>query len=561
MPHEALTRYLKYEEITILINELMKKFPDLMTIESIGKSYEGREIWVITVTNIKTGPACDKPAMLVDGNIHATEVTASTVALAHLLYLLEGYGHDKEVTRCLDTRAFYIIPRVNPDGAEAILSDSPRFLRSSTRLFPYADPIEQGLVVEDVDGNGKLLTMRVRDKNGKWKKHPDDSRVMIKRAPTEEDGEFYRIFAEGRLYNYDGVTVQPTRPPEGLDLNRNWPSNWAPDHLQPGAGDFPLSEPEIHAMAHFVSAHRNIVTWVAGHTFSGVLLRPGFMEPDEKLPGSDLDHYTLVGAEGTRLTGYPAINVFNDFRVNQDEEVYGSIEWGYSHRGIFLWAPEYWAPHRAAGFEVEDYARWFFDHDNDCEMKLVNWSDRELGEEGFVDWFEFDHPELGSVELGGFDIIRGMVNPPESKLFAEVEAFPKWFLWQHLMSPLLNINRIEVMQLAEQNWKIRAVVENRGYLPSYGTEKAMEIQVVREGIAEIQMPANATILHGDTRQSFGQLMGRSGRSTPSTPVWAPENMADRALIEWIVQADKGTSVTVEARHERAGVARASVDLV
>ena len=108
---------------------------ELMTVEVAGTSHEGRSIWLATVTNTATGPHDEKPALFVEANIHATEITASTAALHLLHHLTTGYGTDPAVTRALDTRTFYVIPRVNPDGVElALRAEDPVYLRSSTGL-------------------------------------------------------------------------------------------------------------------------------------------------------------------------------------------------------------------------------------------------------------------------------------------------------------------------------------------------------------------------------------------------------------------------------------------
>ncbi|MDP6040490.1 MAG: M14 family metallopeptidase, partial [Candidatus Latescibacteria bacterium] len=208
MPNIQFDRYYRYDDLTRLLHTYAEENPNLVKIHSIGQSHEGRDIWLLTVTNSDTGPAEEKPALWVDGNIHATEVSASAACMYHLNTLVTQYGKDENITRCLDTRAFYICPRINPDGAELALADKPKFIRSSTRPYPYdEDPIE-GLSYEDVDGDGRVLSMRIADPNGPWKPHPDEPRLLILREPTETGGEYYRLLPEGFLENYDGVTIK-----------------------------------------------------------------------------------------------------------------------------------------------------------------------------------------------------------------------------------------------------------------------------------------------------------------------------------------------------------------
>src|SRR5499425_2803676 len=152
MPNVRFDRFYRYEELSDLLAAFAAEFPQLVSLESIGRSHEGRDIWVVTVTNRGTGPAHEKPAFWVDGNIHPTEVAASAACLYFLNELTRGYGKDADITRALDSRAFYVCPRINPDGAEWALADRPILVRSSTRRYPYDEEPVEGLLVQDIDG-------------------------------------------------------------------------------------------------------------------------------------------------------------------------------------------------------------------------------------------------------------------------------------------------------------------------------------------------------------------------------------------------------------------------
>ena len=227
MPKIRFNRFYRYNELTRFLKAYEKEYPNLIRLESIGKSHEGRDVWLITATNFKSGSDAERPALWVDGNLHASEVTGSTAALYLIHSLVTRYKKDENVRRAMDTRAFYIAPRVNPDGAEWALADRPKEIRSVTRPYPYSeDPMEGLTAWEDVDGDGRILQMRIEDPNGAWKAHPDDPRLMEKRDPIEAGGKYYRILPEGLIKNYDGVTIPVRRPKEGLDLNRNFPAGW-----------------------------------------------------------------------------------------------------------------------------------------------------------------------------------------------------------------------------------------------------------------------------------------------------------------------------------------------
>jgi len=100
--------------------------------------------------------------------------------------------------------------------------------RSSTRPYPWDEEEIEGLTVEDIDGDGRILQMRIADPNGLWKDHPEQPGLMIRRDPIETGGRYYRVLPEGTIENWDGVNIPIAPPPQGLDLNRNWPADWAP---------------------------------------------------------------------------------------------------------------------------------------------------------------------------------------------------------------------------------------------------------------------------------------------------------------------------------------------
>jgi murein tripeptide amidase MpaA len=562
MPQVRFDAYYRYEELTRILHAYAEEYPQLVRIESIGKSYEGRDIWLLTVTNFATGLAEEKPALWVDGNIHASEVSPSSACLYLIHRLTREYGSNEKITRCLDTRAFYICPRVNPDGAEWALADKPKIIRSSTRPYPYDEDPIGGLVVEDIDSDGRMLMMRIPDPNGNWKKHPEEPRLMIRRDPDETGGEYYRILPEGRFdepFDPAILTLQPKK--EGLDLNRNFPSNWRQEHEQSGAGPYPTSEPEVRAIVDFIAKHPNITGGVTFHTWSGVLLRPYSHQPDDAFPAEDLWTYQKIGAKGTEITGYPNISVYHDFKYHPKEYISGVFDdWMYDHMGVFAWTVEIWSPQRQAGITDYKFIDWFREHPVEDDLKLLKWSDEALGGRGYVDWYEFEHPQLGKVELGGWDMLYAWRNPPPEFLEKEVALFPDWLVWHLLISPKLEIYEATVEPLGDALYKVRLVVQNTGWLPTYITKKALEKKLVRGVVAEIELPEGATLRTGKPREELGQLEGRAYKPSAVT-FWSADPTDDRAKVEWVVHAPQGGTVRLIVRHERAGVVRAELPLV
>jgi murein tripeptide amidase MpaA len=558
-PRPAFDRFYGYDELTETLQGWADERPELYALESIGKSHEGRDIWLAAITNTETGPALEKPALLIEANIHAVEVTGATAALYLINRLLSEYGGDERITRVLDTRAFYVVPRLNPDGAELALAERPRFIRSSTRPWPLVEELD-GLYEEDLDGDGRILMMRIRDLNGSWKAHSEEPRLMVRRDPDEEGGEYFRMLWEGRIRNYDGVTIKIAPPLEGLDLNRNFPMEWAVEAEQRGAGPYPTSEPEIRAMVQAIVERPNITAHLAYHTFSGVHLRPYSSYPDDYYPTNDLRAYKLLGEKATEITGYPAVSIFHDFKYDPKQTVKGGAnDWLYDHLGIYSWTTEFWSPQREAGIEDYQYIEWMRDHPLEDDLKLIRWSDEQLDGKGYVDWYAFDHDQLGEVELGGWDLMYAWANVPPQFLEREIAPHSELAIWHLLVSPRLEILSLDAEELGEGSWLVRLVVHNTGWLPTSVSDKAVERKAVRPLEVEITLPEAARLHGGEKKVELGQLDGRVHRR--SLLWWASDDAtSDRAKAEWVVEAPAGSVAQVEARHQRAGIVRRELTL-
>ena len=561
MPDVRFDTYYRYEELTRILKAYVQEVPRFVRLESIGRSYEGRDIWVASVSNFETGDPEHKPAFWVDGNIHASELSPSSTCLYLIQRLVTAYGSDADVTRCMDTRVFYVCPRVNPDGAELALADKPKLIRSSTRPYPYDEEPIGGLVREDMDGDGRLLQMRIQDPTGPWKSHPDEPRLLVRREPTETGGQYYRLLPEGRIDDFDGalIRVQPNK--EGLDLNRNFPVNWRQEYEQQGSGPYPTSEPEIHAVAQFIASHPNITGGVAFHTWSGVMLRPYGDQKDEALPAEDLWTYEKIGKKGTDITGYPAISVFHDFRYHPRKVITGTFnDWLYDQLGAFGWVVEIWSPQTQAGIEEFDPIDWYREHPAEDDLKMLQWSDEVLGGKGYVNWYPYEHPQLGEIELGGWDYLYAFRNPPPEFLEKEIAPLVDWLIWHLLISPRLELYEVSAKPLGENTYHVRLVLHNTGWLPSYVTKKAMDKKLVRGVVCEIELPDAASLETGEPREELGQLEGRAYK--PSAPGgFNPADPTDeRAKVEWVVHAPEGGVVKLTARHERAGTLAVEVEL-
>jgi len=557
----AFDRFLRYDDMVEWLRAREAASGGVMRLETYGRSHLGRDLWLATLTDPSTGAAEDKPAHWVDANIHAVEVTGGVAALALIDRLLTGHGADPVVDEALRTRTFYIAPRVNPDGVEDALADSPVFHRSSVRPWPWTDGHRwPGLIPSDVDGDGVIRTMRIADPDGAWVEHPEDSRVMV---PVPADGHVegrqrYRLLSEGVVEDHDGFTIDTPRDPAGLDLNRNFPAGWSTSVL--GSGDHPLSEPEIDALVRAVRERPNICGYNAFHTSGGVLLRPSSTRPDGDLPAADLWVWKRFAERGTELTGYRCHSVYEDFTWDRRHLMSGAADdWAYDHLGLFSWTTEFWdVIHHATGERASTHF-WFEGPTVEQELAVARWSD-EHAPGGYVGWTAFEHPQLGPVEIGGADDFALWTNAPPSMLAAEVRPHADFAIHQALASPRLVIGLLEAESLGDDNWRVRLGVANTGWLPTDISGHARKERLVLPIRASITTASGspATTVGGPSTARLGQLAGRAAMNLGGRP--PSDGTPDRLLHEWTVRAPAGETLTIEVSHQRAGRITAEIGL-
>jgi murein tripeptide amidase MpaA len=550
------SKYLDCAELNETLRALVDENPDLATMYSIGKTYEGRDMWMVEITNKKIGSPDKKPGMYIDGNHHAGEVTGSMVCLYTIWYLLSNYGEDPFVTGLLDDRVFYILPRISVDGAEVFLK-TPYQLRSSVREYPPRDD-EDGLNQEDIDGDGWILQMRIEDPDGDWRVSSKDERLMVRRQPWDKEGPFYRVYHEGILKNWDGGEIKMAQSKWGLDLNRNYPANWEPDVIQRGAGPYPLSEPETRNVAEFLLAHKNIAGGMSYHTTMGAILRPCCSKPDSKMPPEDVAIYKTIGQKGFELTGYPAISTFEDYVQDKEHPLKGVfMDWLYEHLGIITFSTELWDASVRAGNDVFDRRSRTSE---EGQLNLLTWNDRELAGQGFERWREFDHPQLGKVEIGGWKSKFVLTNPPPQFLEGECHKNCMFTLYHAHCLPQVSLAKVTAQKIAEGLYKVKAVVENKSFMPTSGCRQAVNAGRAKPVVVEISAQSGGIgLIVGKAKEEVGHLQGLG--SSPGGMGWyGVSSAANKKEVQWVVRAQAGTVLAIVAGCDRAGTDRAEVTL-
>ena len=539
-------RFYTAAETDQILREFHALYPELTELRQVGTSWRGRPLMLIEITNEATGSAAEKPALYVDGGIHAGELTGSAVATHLVGHLLNGYGRDPQVTALLDSRAFYVRPKFNPDGSDLALVHD-QFLRSTTHPV---DEDEDGASdedpPEDLDGDGWITQMRMADGEGDWIADPGDARIMVRDPGGAMAGRRYRVMREGVDNDGDGQINEDGVG--GIDMNRNFPRNWERVHLQPGAGDYPLSEPETRAAAEFINGHRNITGIVHGHTSGGFVYRLPSASAPSLFPRIDLSLIEHLGEEYTRTTGRPVV----PSATHPTEHRYGTlISWGYWDHGIVGWVPEF-----SPGPEA-----WVTDYDGDGEISPAEehrFNDEELGGRYFSDWTAFDHPQLGAVEIGGWHSKFWGQNPPPEFLEEETAMQLPWILYLAEQGPLVTVSEPVVTAMeGGETFRVEVTVANTGFLPTSLTDRGAEgrtrpdgtidRQVVRAPAVTLEHPG-LELVEGTARTPIPHLAG-------SNPFLEAAESPSRT-VSWVVRAVGGErAVRATVNSDKGGVAR------
>ncbi|MFC1639733.1 M14 family metallopeptidase [Gemmatimonadota bacterium] len=589
--------YHTYDEMTASLRSLVRDHSDIATMTSLGKTLEGRDIWVVEIANRSGVPVDERPALLLAATLEGDHLVGSELAVHTVEYLLTNYATDPEAKDRIDNHVFYVFPRVNPDAAELRFADVLSDRRTNAK--PY-DGDNDGRVdedgPEDLNGDGLITLMRVADATGKFLTHPDDPRLLKPAEAFKGESGRYKLYWEGidndgdGFYNEDGLG--------GVDINRNFQHEYP--HYEADAGLHMVSELESRALMDFVLSHRNIAMTLnfgesdnlassltssgamapsapislwewAGESFSaadtigtfperrprrgfgsrgqggdeaqGSRVRPGDRVPSTTVNNSDLEYYKAIGERYREITGVEHVastrapkGAFYDYAYYQ----YGVPSFSTTGWGVPASADEGEDERSGAGSRPERGRR---DEAPDAaaDLSVLQWMDAE-GIDGFVDWVAFQHPTLGAVELGGFRPYA-VNNPPASQLAALGESHAEFAVYLASLFARVSIASTEVTNHGGGVFEIEAEIENTGYLPT-ATAQGVISRSVKPTMVQLDVPPE-DFLTGAAKTSFFQALEGSGA---------------RQTYTWVIRGREGARVELKVQSQKGGSDTATITL-
>ncbi len=531
-------RYNDHAGIGEICKKIAAAYPNLAKLESIGKSYDNRDLWCLTITDFKKGDPNKKPGMYIDGNIHSNEIQGSEFALYTAWYLTESFGDTKFIQELLADKVFYIVPTINPDGRDSYIH-KPNTANSPRSGVKPVDNDGDGLVDEDsyddLDGDGHITQMRRKNPNGRYKIDPKDPRMMVRVGPDEK-GDYELLGTEGIDNDGDGRVNEDGYDFE-YDPNRDWGWGWQPNYIQNGAYKYPFSLPENRAVMEFVVKHPNIAAAQSFHNSGGMILRgPGGQEDVGTYNFQDLQVYDAIGKKGEELLpGYKYLVVYKDLYSAYG----GELDWFYAGRGIYTYSNELWTGYLMYMRELKG------------EHELYGFDKDLLFQDGFVPWKEFNHPQFGKIEIGGFKKNFGRAHPG-FLMESDAHRNMAFSIYHCYSTPKLEVQEITEKDLGDGLKEVTAIIANQRIMPTHSSQDAKN-KIERPDY--ISLTTTGKILAGIRVENADMNLTTEQKNNPQT-IEVPNIPGVGAVtVRWIVQGGGKYTVTVDSK--KGGVASGS----
>jgi hypothetical protein len=490
-------------QISKKLEALGRQYPDLCSVRSLAKTSGGKDIRVVT---IGTGTRDDKPGVAVVGGIDGKYLIGRELALGFAEKILSN-SSEKEIMELLAKVTFYVFPDVSPDASDQYFSGLKyeRSLNSRTTdddkdfLFDE-DPCE------DLNKDGFITLIRIKDAAGSFIESDEDKRVMVTADISKGQTGNYLVYSEGTDNDKDGLFNEDGAG--GVSFNRNFTYNYEEFGLN--AGLYPVSEPETRAVVDFLYDRFNIYMVIAFGPQDN-LGQP--MKASER-PGAAQDQVQnqppeqgMMRRERGRVTSILKTDeLVNKLVSDKYHEITGLkgapsaiseqgnfMEWAYFHYGRYSFSTPGW---------------WLtVDKGKSTEAAFLKFADKMNLKDVFVPWKSIVHPDFPgkTVEVGGIKPFA-VINPPSDTIGDLISAHFKFITAISAMHPELEFLDVKIEDAGENIFRLSLKVHNKGLFAT-NTEAGEPNIWTRIMRLSVEPSAGQTILSGLKVQRVQRLQG------------------------------------------------------
>ena len=481
----AQYKYNDFKSMSGIIEKLGKDYPGLCTVKSLIKTKGGKDIFVIT---IGLGEKDSKPGIAIFGGVEGSHVLGKELALGFAESVLKD-ASGQEIQNLLNKITFYIFPDVSPDATEQFFADLKYERNVNTvstdddRDFTFdEDPFE------DLNKDGLITQIRIKDPAGKLSESPEDKRIMTESAVSEGQSGGYLVFTEGidndkdNLFNEDGNG--------GVNFNRNFTYNYVEYGLNTGL--HPVSEAETKAVADFLYDKFNIYSVIS-------------FGPQDNLgqPWKSSEHPSSDGRITSVMKSDEDVNKLVSDKYHEIAGVKGApastnspgnfAEWAYYHYGRYSFTtPAWWFPSEKG---------------KNSEAAFLKFAEKHNIKDPFVPWTEINIPEFQGkkTEVGGIKPFI-MKNPPADTLGDLVARNSKFILAVAGMHPELEFLDAKTENAGENIFRVTLKIHNKGLFATCAEvgDINMWTRIMR---ISIEPASGQSIISGQKVQRVNRLEG------------------------------------------------------
>lgn len=525
--------YADQNTLVSVLKSLNESYPGLTRLVPIAQSAADRKVWAMT---IGSGDVDNHPGIAVVSGVDGSYVSGPTLVLKIMENLLQSSQTDS-IRHLLDSVSFYFFPNMNPDATEQYFA-TLKYERFGNDKA--TDDDRDGRInedpYEDLNGDGMITQLRIKDPGGAWIPHPSDNRILVRADKKKGEKGNYILISEGidndqdKKFNEDG--------PGGINFNRNLTYQYV--HFSPGSGEFAVSESESRGLLDFLYQQWNIfcvLTIGPADNLSNPMIYDESKATSEIVSGiqeKDAMLNALVSDKYNEITGKKDHVELKTFEG-------GFMQWVYFHYGRQSYGtPAFYIPEIKVKKDSTDMNQGKSDTFSP-EVNFLRWADSLLVEPFFMNWTRIEHPDFPGkeVEIGGIYPFV-MKNPPPAMMDSLAEIHGKFMLWLASLRPELEVINLKTTDLGNQVYRLELDVYNRGIFPAM-SGIGEKTRWVKKPKISLSLQEDQNLLSGKEITLLDQLEGDSV-----------------AHFSWLIRG-KG-KIDMEIGAPQTGIKNQSIDL-